>query len=62
MSKIQNLASEAISNASNSVLNGVAKLMVNLGTSAVSLSAFPFWHYEAKMPESMLNEITEVYQ
>ena len=58
MSNIQNLATEAISNASNNALNSVAKFMVNLGTSAVTRSAFPFWHHEPEMPQSILNEIT----
>ena len=62
MSNIQNLAAEAISNASNNALNSVAKFMVNLGTSAVTRSAFPFWHFEADLPQSILDEITGVQE
>jgi len=55
MSKIQSLTSEATNNA----LSSVATFMVNLGTSAVSRSAFPFWHYEVKMPQSMMDEVAK---
>jgi len=37
----------------------MAALLVVLGASAVSLCAFPFWHNEPEMPQSMLDEIME---
>ena len=44
----------------DNVKSQAANFMLSLGQSAVTRSMYPFWQNEPKIPQSMLDELSEI--